>query len=199
MSLAEMEEILFPKDLYWQLVAHARRKLEGHYLAGEEQAPKAYGLVGGRVADGRVVVTHTVPLLHNQRDHAHLKPVLDQVMDDLAIRSETPLDRRGWVSDPREIAAADDLFDRAGAVLIGGYHMHRVAWEHDPVRDGCTDVDRELGTDSGLWMFILSMVDRENPILRAYFEGDNGREIAVRVPHDLEHHLIDGRRRVPHR
>lgn len=180
-SLADLEEIVFPEDRYRQLVAHARRKLAGDYLAEEEQAPKAYGLVGGRVSDGNGAVTHVVPLLRNQRDEAHLKPAVDKVMDDLAIRSETPLDRRGWVSDPREIAAADELFDRAGAVLLGGYHMHRVAWDHDPVRDSCTEVDTELGTGSGLWMFILSMVDREHPVLRAYYEGDNGRGIPVRV------------------
>ncbi|MGI8807040.1 MAG: hypothetical protein ACR2KK_04225 [Acidimicrobiales bacterium] len=186
-SLADLEEIIFPKDLYWQLVGHARRKLAGHYLAGEERAPKAYGLVGGQLLNGHGEVTHVVPLLRNQRDAAHLKPVLDQVMDDLAIRSETPLDRRGWVSDPLEIAAADELFDAAGAVLFGGYHMHRVPWEHDPIRDSCTDVDTELGADSGLWMFILAMVDRENPVLRAYFEGDNGHETPVRAADYREH------------
>lgn len=188
-STADLEEIIFPQDLYWQLVAHARRKLDGQYLAGEERAPKAYGLVGGQLFSGHGEVTHVVPLLRNQRDEAHLKPVLDQVMDDLAIRSETPLDRRGWVSDPLEIAAADDLFDTAGAVLLGGYHMHRVAWEHDPVRDSCTEVDSELGANSGLWMFILSMVDRDNPVLRAYFEGDNGHETRVRVADYREHHF----------
>jgi hypothetical protein len=28
--------------------------------------------------------------------------------------------------------------------------MHRVAWDHDPVRDGCTEVDTELAAGSGL-------------------------------------------------
>jgi hypothetical protein len=186
-SLADLAEIVFQKDLYWQLVAHARRKLTGRYLTGEEQAPKAYGLIGGQLLSGHGEVTHVVPLLRNLRDEAHLKPALDQVMDELAIRSETPLDRRGWVSDPREIAAADDLFDQAGAILLGGYHIHRVAWDHDPERDSCTAVDTELGRGSGVWMFILSMVDAENPVLRAYFEGDNDREAPVRVADHREH------------
>ncbi len=180
-SLVEMDELVFPADLYGELVGHARRKLAGRYLQLEEQAPKAYGLVGGRLVDGHGEVTHVVPLLRNRRDDSHLKPVLDRVMDELAIRSETPLDRRGWVSDPREILAADELFDQAGSVLLGGYHMHRVPWDHDPLRDRCTDVDRELGSGSGLWMFILSMVDPDKPILRAYFEGDNDQEVPVRV------------------
>lgn len=184
-SVAELEEIVIPKHLYWQMVGHARRKLDGRYLPGEEQAPKAYGLVGGRLVNGRAEVSHVVPLQRNLRDEAHLKPVLDEVMDLLAVRSETPLDRRGWVSDPREIFEADRLFDQAGSVLLGGYHMHRVPWDHDPIRDSCTEVDRELGRESGLWMFILSMVDPDNPVLRAYFEGDNDVEAPVRLGHYL--------------
>lgn len=180
-ALADLEEIVIPKHLYWQMVGHARRKLDGKHLPGEEQAPKAYGLVGGRLVNRRGEVSHVVPLRRNLRDEAHLKPIVDDVMDQLAIRSETPLDRRGWVSDPRETLEADRLFDRAGSVVLGGYHMHRVPWDHDPVRDSCTEVDRELGRDSGLWMFILSMVDPDNPVLRAYFEGDNGSEAPVRL------------------
>ncbi|HEV2766416.1 MAG TPA: hypothetical protein VGV63_01760 [Acidimicrobiales bacterium] len=179
--LAEIDEVAFPEHLYDQLVGHARRKLSGAYRPDEEHAPKAYGLVGGRLADGLAEVTHVVPLLRNQRDQPHLKPVVDRVMDQLAVPSETPLDRRGWVSDPREVLAAEELFDRAGASLLGGYHMHRVPWDHDPRRDGCTEVDTELASGSGLWMFILSMVDPENPILRAYFEGDNAREAPIRL------------------
>ena len=180
-SLGDVEEIVVPEDLYRGLVEHARRKLEGRYLPLEEPAPKAYGLIGGRLLDGRGEVTHVVPLFRNLRDQAHLKPVLDRVMDELAVRSETPLERRGWVSDPREVMAADDLFEQAGSVLFGGYHMHRVPWNHDPLRDRCTEVDTELARGSGLWMFILSMVRPDTPILRAYFEGGNDCQALVRV------------------
>lgn len=184
-SLAELEHVVFPPPLYERLVDHARRKLSRHYQEGEEQAPKAYGLVGGRLRDGCGEVTHVVPLLRNHRDEPHLKPVLDQVMDDLAVPSETPLAGRGWATDPRELLAADMAFDAAGSVLLGGYHMHRVAWEHDPLRDSCTEVDRDLAEGSGLLMFILSVVDPGRPILRAYFEGDNGDERPVRVDSSL--------------
>jgi hypothetical protein len=180
-SLAELGQIVLPEELYLALVGHARRKLAGAYLPDEEHAPKAYGLVGGRVVGDRGDVTHVVPLLRNQRDQPHLKPVVDHVMEDLAVPSETPLERRGWVSDPREILAAEDLFDRAGARLLGGYHMHRVPWDHDPIRDRSTEVDTELARGSGLWTFILSMVDPGAPILRAYFEGDNAREAPIRL------------------
>lgn len=187
--LIDVQQIVFPHQHYETLVGHARRKLAGSYVEGEEQAPKAYGLVGGRLVNERAEVSHVVPLLKNQRDELHLKPVVDQIMDELAVRSETPLDRRGWVSDPQETLKAERLFDADGAMLLGGYHMHRVAWDHDPVRDGCTEVDTELAAGSGLWMFILSMVDPDNPILRAYFEGDNSSESPIRLARPLGQQL----------
>lgn len=180
-KLADLGEVAFPNHLYRQLVAHARRKLEGRYEHGEEQAPKAYGLVGGRLVDGRAEVSHVVALQRNLRDQAHLKPVVDKLMDELAVESETPMERRGWVSDPREIQAADELFDRAGSVLLGGYHMHRVPWANDPKRDSCTDLDTELASGSGLLMFILSMVVPGAPVLRTYFEGRNDDEVPIRI------------------
>lgn len=179
--VSDVEEVLFPPDLYEQVVAHARRKLAGQYLPGEEQAPKAYGLVGGRIANRRSQVTHVFPLRRNARDDAHVKEEIDRLMAEFAVRSETPLDQRGWVTDPREVLAAERECERSGGMLLGGYHMHRVPWEHDPRRDTCTELDSKLGEGSGMWMFILSMVDPEHPVLRAFFEGCNEREAPVRL------------------
>lgn len=187
-TLVELEHVVFPPHLYDTLVEHARRKLARRYVDGEEPAPKAYGLVGGRLTEGYGAVTHVIPLLRNQRDDPGLKPVLDRVMDELAVPSETPLSGRGWATDPRELLAADRVLDAAGAVLFGGYHMHRVAWEGDAMRDSCTAVDRDLAQGSGLLMFILSVVDPDRPILRAYFEGDNADERPVHVASPLGRH-----------
>lgn len=181
MVLSGVEEVLFPPHLYRHVIAHARRKLTGEYLPGEEQAPKAYGLVGGRVGNRRSQVTHVFPLMRNARDDAHVKEEVDRLMEEFAVRSQTPLDRRGWVTDPREVMAAERECERGGAVLLGGYHMHRVAWNGDPLRDTCTELDSKLAEGSGLWMFILSMVDPQQPVLRAFFEGCNDREATVRV------------------
>ena len=180
-SPAAIAEVAFPPPLYAVLVGHARRKLGGDWLPGEEQAPKAYGLVGGRITGARAVVTHVVPLQHNLRDRDDVKGEVDRLMDELAVPSETPLDRRGWVADPREVLAAERRCEAEGSVLFGAYHVHRVPWSHDPRRDTCTALDRALAQDSGLWAFILSMVDPDRPVLRAFFEGDNDREAVVSV------------------
>lgn len=185
MLMNQVEEIFFPKHLYWQAVDHARRKLTGRYLPGEEEAPKAYGLIGAQLFHYSAEVTHAIPLSKNLRDQEHLKPEMDRVMAEVAVPSETPLERRGWVTDPREVMRAEDEFDRVGSVLLGGYHMHRVAWDHDQRRDTCTEVDATLAEGSGLWMFILSMVDPEWPVLRAYFEGRNQDEAPIRLGHRL--------------
>lgn len=179
--LSDLEEVVFPLELYWQVVAHARRKLAGEHRPGEEQASKAYGLIGARLLKHAAQATHVFPLRRNARDDPEVKEEIDRLMEAYAIRSETPLDRRGWVTDPWEFMLADQECERAGSVLLGSYHMHRVPWEHDPVRDKCTAIDRQLAERSGLWMFILSMVDPHRPILRAFFEGCNEREVTVRL------------------
>lgn len=173
--------VLLPAQLYTEVVEHGRRKLAGQWEPDEEQAPKAYGLIGAHVEDGTATVTDVVPLRNNLRARADYKDEVDRLMDELAVPSETPFDRRGWVADPREVLAAERRFDAGGSVLLGAYHMHRVAWPDDPRRDTCTALDRALARDSGLLTFILSMVDPDRPVLRAFYEGDNEREARISV------------------
>ena len=177
--LAGITDIRFSGVLYGELVEHGRRKLRGHWVEGEEQAPKAYGLVGGRIHGPRVEVTHVLPLRKNLRDRPDLKAHVDRMMAEWAVPSETPMERRGWVADPREVMAAERACDEVGSILFGAYHMHRVPWPDDPRRDSCTALDRCLAEDSGLWALILSLVDPSEPRLRAFFEGDNDREAAI--------------------
>ena len=176
--------IVFPAPLYAAVVEHGRRKLAGAWEADEEQAPKAYGLVGARVEGRTATVVDVVPLHSNLRAREDYKDEVDRLMDELAVPSETPFDRRGWVADPQEVLAAERRFEERGAVLLGAYHMHRVAWPDDPRRDTCTALDTALARGSGLWAFILSMVDPEQPVLRAFFEGDNDREAPIAVMED---------------
>lgn len=180
-SPAAIAEVAFPPALYAALVGHGRRKLEGRWLAGEEQAPKAYGLVGGRPAGSVMHVTHVVALKNNLRDHPRFKAEVDRLMDELAVPSETPTELRGWVADPHEILAAERACEASGSVLFGAYHMHRVAWPHDRRRDTCTALDTALAQASGLWVLILSMVDAKRPVLRAFFEGDNRWEARIQL------------------
>ncbi|HEX2063981.1 MAG TPA: hypothetical protein VHE80_06135 [Acidimicrobiales bacterium] len=183
--LAAITDIVFPALLHDAVLQHGRRKLAGRWEPGEEQAPKAYGLVGGRRDGTTVTVTLVVPLRNNLRDRGHFKAAMEGLVQQLAVPSETPLDRRGWVADPREVLAAERRCEATGSVLFGAYHMHRVAWSHDPRRDTCTDLDAALAAGSGLWAFILSMVDPERPVLRAFFEGDNEQEAEIHVADEV--------------
>jgi len=178
-DIGDIAHIGFPGVRYDELVEHGRRKLGGRWVEGEEQAPKAYGLVGGRIHGAWVEVTHVLPLRNNLRDRPDLKAHIDRMMTEWAVPSETPMDRRGWVADPREVMAAERTCDEAGSTLFGAYHMHRVPWPDDPLRDSCTALDRGLAEDSGLWTLILSLVDPSVPRLRAFFEGDNDREAVI--------------------
>lgn len=104
---------------------------------------------------------------------------MDQMMAEHAIPSETPFPDRGWVAAPDELAVVLRRCRELDLLLIGSYHMHRVAWPNDPVRDTPTKVDTLLGRNSRLVMFILGMVDPAWPTLRAFAEGDPAREIPI--------------------
>lgn len=171
-----------PEGLWRRIVDHAARKLRREYEAHEEPAPKAYGLVGGRRLSTRHLrITHAFPLVRNLRYEPHLSDEIDRLVQELAVRSETPLDRRGWVADPREVMAAERVCDGSGSLLVGTYHMHRVPWPQDPWRDTPTALDTRLAEGSGMWALILSMVEPARPRLRAFYESRIDLEANVQV------------------
>lgn len=180
-GIGRVRTIAFTLAEYGELLGHAQRKLCGEYMPGEEAERKAYGLLGGRWREDCLEVTHVFPLRGNLRSEPQFRPAVDRLMAEVAVPSETPMERRGWVAHPDEVRSAEDACDSAGALIFGSYHMHRVPWSHDPIRDTCTELDTRLAEGSGLWMLILSMVDPNRPVLRAFFEGRNEHEAAVRA------------------
>ncbi|MBW3609091.1 MAG: hypothetical protein KY463_12200 [Actinobacteria bacterium] len=186
MSLARVREIHLSREQYAVLVGHARRKLRGEYLPGETLERKAFGLLVGRIEGERATTTAIVPLRRNLRHEQPYKEQIDALVHALAVPSQTPLQRRGWLADPKELIAAQEACDADGTIMLGSYHMHRVGWPADPRRETCTALDEALARDRGLWMLVLSMVDPERPVLRAFFEGDNDREAAIVLTGDRE-------------
>jgi len=178
-SLASIREIDLPAGHYGTLLGHARRKLRGDHLPGETAEQKAFGLLVGRIDGDRIETTQVVALARNLRHEAAYKEHIDALVHALAVPSQTPLERRGWLADPKELLAAQQVCDRAGTIIFGSYHMHRVGWPEDPRRETCTKLDTELARERGLWMLVLSMVDPQRPVLRAFFEGDNDHEARV--------------------
>jgi len=175
-----IELIRLSRESYEIMLSHCRRKLAGEsYLPGEDQDRKAFGLLGGRVVKGAVEVIACSPLLRNARQCNDNKDYMDQMMTAHAIPSETPFTERGWVADTDELTAALKSYRDLDLLLIGTYHMHRVAWPHDHIRDTPTTLDTMLGSNSRMLMFILSMVDPAKPILRAFYEGEYKRETPI--------------------
>lgn len=180
-EIGSVRTITFAPAEYGELLGHARRKLSGAYLPGEEAAPKAYGLLGARWQRDCLEVTNVFALRGNQRSEPQFRTAVDGLMAEVAVPSETPMEQRGWVAHPDEVRSAEQACDATGAMIFGSYHMHRVPWSHDPIRDTCTELDTRLAEDSGLWMLILSMVEPDRPVLRAFFEGRNEHEATVRT------------------
>ena len=177
--LERIREIRLAPEHHATLLGHARRKLAGDHRRGETAERKAFGLLAGRIEDERAQTTLVLPLARNLRHEAPYREQIDALVHALAVPSQTPLERRGWLADPTELIAAQQACDRVGSVIFGSYHMHHVGWPSDPRRVTCTALDEALARDCGLWMLVLSMVDPQRPVLRAFFEGDNGREAQI--------------------
>lgn len=172
-------QITLLRPAYNTVIEHCRRKLSEDYIDSEARGKKAYGVFAGTESDTDIIVESCFPLLKNVRNQQPYKDFLDQLMEKHAIRSETPLEKRGWVADPDEWAAITDECKGKNQALIGTYHMHRVGWDHDQKRDTPTELDEVMGEKSGMYMFIISMVKPEKPIIRAFFEGDITKETPV--------------------
>ncbi|MWA08913.1 hypothetical protein [Streptomyces sp. BA2] len=181
-------EIHITEEHHAAIVGHARRKLLGHYEPSETPERKAFGLLGGRSDGHRFRVTALFPLRVNLRGSGHYQDVMDEAVAHYAIPSETPAEQRGWVADPAELLEAENTFDALESVMFGSYHTHRVPWPDDPLRDTCTELDTRLAENSGMWSFIVSMVDPEQPRLRAFYEGRNDREATIRISPALSPH-----------
>jgi hypothetical protein len=180
-DLGTATEILMPRPLYATIVGHVVRKMTGHYLPGETEERKAFGMIAGRPRGTALEVTAVYPLLVNLRREDRHAADMDEIVDAHAIPSDTPNEQRGWIADGTELLAVDRSCDDHDWLMFGNYHTHRVPWPHDPDRDSCTALDRVLASGTGQWVFIVSAVDLHRPILRAFYEADNEREATIRL------------------
>jgi len=170
--------VVFPETHRQSILKHCHRALEAFHN-GQKEEGKAFGLVFGTVSEKVITVENCFSLQKNVRSQTPYKEYMDTVMEEHAIPSVTPLDKRGWVADPAELFARIKECRAKRQVLIGTYHMHRVGWEHDSIRDTPTTLDAVLAKESGLLMFIISMVDPQRPIIRTFFEGILEQEIPI--------------------
>ncbi len=180
-ELAEIDKIVIPATLWDEIKAHCRRKMAGEFLPGETPVRRAYGMLAGNIAEGQAHVSRVIFFRINARGVEPLKSYMDDVMRRFAVPSKTPLEQRGWITDPEELMESYSICDREGLTVFGTYHMHIVPWDHDPLRDTPTRLDTVLAKDSGLFMFIISLVDESRPIIRAFMEGDPEREAEVLI------------------
>lgn len=173
------EKIVIPPQWEKKLLAHCLRKYRKKYQHDETPERKAYGLIGGTQEGGVIRLGGVFPLRKNKRfDDAYVR-YMDEMMSQYAVESKTPFIRRGWVADPEEVMKIYAECARLKIHQFGTYHMHLVAWKDDPIRDTCTEIDTILSQGSNSVMFIISLVDPKRPILRAFYEGKNDREIPI--------------------
>jgi len=173
--------IELPHACWQQIISHCQRKLHEEYVVGESQEKKAFGLVVGTKNDSLIIAKHSFALLKNARYHSPYSEYMNKILTQHAIPSETELHKRGWVADPQELMEITKECQDQGLTILGAYHMHRVAWRNDATRDTPTELDGILATGSRMIMFVVSMVDPEKPLMRAFYEGDINKEIHITV------------------
>jgi proteasome lid subunit RPN8/RPN11 len=179
--LEQAQKIICPESKWQEILEHCKRKLAGDYLRGESRMPKAYGLVAGIQHGSALEVERILPIKKNVRDQEPYETYMDKIMTQYAVPSKTPLSKRGWVTDPAELKACYEECDQKGFMVFGTYHMHVVPWEHDPLRDRPTQLDRVLARNSQLFTFIVSMVDIALPRIRAFYEALETREVPILI------------------
>ncbi len=180
-ELKDAVRIDLPASLWQEILGHCRRKLAGDFLAGETPIRRAYGILAGVLARDIMEVRLVLPVKKNARSVEPFKSYMDKIMAEHAVQSTTPMDQRGWITDPDELMQCFRRCDEEGLMIFGSYHMHIVAWQGDPKRDTPTRLDTVLARGSNLVSFIISMVDEEHPSMRAFFEGRPDREIPINI------------------
>ena len=171
--------IELPQVCWKEIISHCRRKLNGQFIGDESAERKAFGLVAGNKEDSRIIVKRCFALKKNARYQLPYSEYMNKILTQHAIPSETELDKRGWVADPQELMGVIQKCQERALTILGAYHMHRVAWQHDATRDTPTELDRILATESRMIMFVVSMVDPEKPLMRAFYEGILEQEIPI--------------------
>jgi hypothetical protein len=177
----EIRHIRLPQTVWETITAHCRRKMAGEFLPGESPVKRAFGILAGVRSGDELHVRHVVEIKKNARNVEPLKSFMDKLMEQYATPSTTPMDQRGWVTDPFEFKQCMDLCKREGLTMFGAYHIHVVPWPGDPLRDTPTGLDAVLVKGSKMYSFIISMVNPEQPIIRAFYEGETSAETPIRI------------------
>ncbi len=180
-AVSALKRIVLPGSMMDIIIEHCRMKLNMIPSGDTPEEKKAFGLLAGKISGTEADLHQCFPLKKNARNLSPYKEYMDEILNRFAVPSVTPLDRRGWVADPHELLEKIRLCHLKNNMLLGTYHMHRVSWDHDLLRDTPTKLDDVLAEKSGLVMFIVSMVNPEKPIIRAFYEGKIHHEIPISV------------------
>jgi proteasome lid subunit RPN8/RPN11 len=158
---------------YRKIVYHCVRKLVGHYSDNETEEKKAYGVIGGKIKKDIAYIQQIIEFRNNYRNSPDISEQMNQLIKDVAIPTQTSTEERAWVASPEEIFPITEYFEEKGLDLIGTYHMH-----HE-LGDAATDLDRHLGKDTDMIMFIVHIGKDHRASMRAFYEAVNEIDIQV--------------------
>lgn len=163
---------IFEHD-YLKIINHATRKLDGHYSDGETKETKAYGVIGGQINHDIAYIKEVIELRRNYRSNPEISKQMNKLIEDVAIPTRTPTEERAWVAVPEEVLPITENFDKIGLDIIGTYHMH-----HE-LKDIPTELDRQLGKDSDMVIFIVHIDENHQGSIRAFYEAVNEIDLQI--------------------
>jgi len=181
MSFEQISQIIIPHLKWQEILDHCNRKLSKNYLPDETEYPRAYGLIAGTQDGSELRVRCIQPVKRNVRRIEPYKTFMDKILTEHAVPSKTPLSERAWITDPAELKECYDYCDKNNYIIIGTYHSHIVSWKHDPMRDTPTHLDTLLAENSNIFQFIISLVDINRPLIRAFYEGHKDKETPINI------------------
>jgi len=179
------EKIIFHHSQKNIMVQHCLRKLQGKYFPQEIRERQAYGLMGGSFYNESLSVELVLPLFKNARLYGPVRAHMNEIISEHAIPGAVPITERAWVADPLEVKNFLKLLQQRQLELVGTYHMHHLeSWQGNEIWELPTKLDEVLGKNTGLFMFIIGMVDLMQPTVRAFYEGCIDQEVRVMTRHD---------------
>ncbi len=176
-----INEIIFPKEKYNEVIKHCLFKLDCKELAQQQ----AYGFIGGKICEQGLYIEQVAPLIINHRaKDGPTKKYMDDALNMYALPTTIPNEERAWFADPFESKTIIDSFEKNNLQLVGTYHMHHMAlmilkevalWELP------SKLDTYLAKDTELFMFIVEATDPLKLKIRAFYEGCLNKEVQIKI------------------
>lgn len=182
--LDKINTVLISQSLLQEIYSHCDRKLASQWGENETHENQAFGLLGGYIEEHQAHIEDFIILKENFRTNKKYQLQFTSLINQFATGGGLSIEKRGWISSPKETLQAMLTFEKASMSFLGGYHLHHEgSWKNGPSKQNCSELDKKLGEGTDELMFIVSVIDKGRAF-KCFYEGDVEREIKVIIKED---------------